>query len=131
MCCVQSSLQDPVLPQGPPDPVPRGEQGTGGEAEKKEELGPPVTKKKNPYCDFCLGDDVMNHKSGKHERMVSCTNCGRSGRIILYNGVCLFFCLITQDLIPLPLLISIGLCRGMKGGGTPFRYGAITSISQL
>ena len=36
-------------------------------------------KKRNPYCDFCLGDDGVNRKSGKMERMVSCADCGRSG----------------------------------------------------
>uniref|UniRef100_A0A1X7UY15 DNA-directed RNA polymerases I and III subunit RPAC1 n=1 Tax=Amphimedon queenslandica TaxID=400682 RepID=A0A1X7UY15_AMPQE len=43
-----------------------------------EGIAPPV-KKRNPYCDFCLGDDTLNQKSGKPERMVSCADCGRSG----------------------------------------------------
>lgn len=40
-----------------------------------------ILKKRNPYCDFCLGDDAMNRKSGKTEKMVSCADCGRSGNI--------------------------------------------------
>lgn len=34
--------------------------------------------KPNPYCDFCLGEDSLNKKSGKPEKMVSCADCGRS-----------------------------------------------------
>ena len=37
--------------------------------------------KRNPYCDFCLGDDTINKKTNKHERMVSCADCGRSGKL--------------------------------------------------
>jgi zinc finger protein ubi-d4 len=40
---------------------------------------PPPTKKRNPYCDFCLGDDSINQKTRKPEKMVSCADCGRSG----------------------------------------------------
>lgn len=36
--------------------------------------------KRNPYCDFCLGDETINKKTNKHERMVSCADCGRSGK---------------------------------------------------
>ena len=35
--------------------------------------------KRNPYCDFCLGEDHMNNKTKQPEKMVSCANCGRSG----------------------------------------------------
>lgn len=31
------------------------------------------------YCDFCLGDDVENKKTGLREELVSCADCGRSG----------------------------------------------------
>lgn len=50
------------------------------EVEKVKEEPPPTgIKKRNPYCDFCLGDDSINRKSGKVEKMVSCADCGRSG----------------------------------------------------
>lgn len=38
--------------------------------------------KPNPYCDFCLGEDHMNNKTKLPEKMVSCTNCGRSGQSV-------------------------------------------------
>ena len=44
--------------------------------------------KPNPYCDFCLGDDTGNRKSGKAERMVSCADCGRSGEWVWLVGGC-------------------------------------------
>lgn len=31
------------------------------------------------YCDFCLGDEVENKKTGQREELVSCADCGRSG----------------------------------------------------
>ena len=40
-------------------------------------LGKPCAKP-NPYCDFCLGEDSANKKTGKPEKMVSCADCGRS-----------------------------------------------------
>lgn len=36
--------------------------------------------KPNPYCDFCLGDSTGNKKTSKPEKMVSCADCGRSGK---------------------------------------------------
>ena len=33
----------------------------------------------NKYCDFCLGDEMENKKTGKCEEMVSCADCGRCG----------------------------------------------------
>nr|XP_049701609.1 zinc finger protein ubi-d4 isoform X2 [Helicoverpa armigera] len=45
---------------------------------------PGVTKAKeaspSPYCDFCLGDDRENKKTGTPEQLVSCSDCGRSGK---------------------------------------------------
>ena len=32
------------------------------------------------YCDFCLGDEMENKKTGKCEEMVSCADCGRCGK---------------------------------------------------
>ncbi|XP_078592045.1 zinc finger protein DPF3-like isoform X9 [Branchiostoma floridae x Branchiostoma japonicum] len=31
------------------------------------------------YCDFCLGDEKENKKSGVPEELISCSDCGRSG----------------------------------------------------
>ena len=33
------------------------------------------------YCDFCLGDASENKKTNAPEELVSCAECGRSGRI--------------------------------------------------
>ncbi|XP_068625193.1 zinc finger protein ubi-d4 A-like isoform X2 [Battus philenor] len=44
------------------------------------ELKEPETKASpSPYCDFCLGDDRENKKTGTPEELVSCSDCGRSG----------------------------------------------------
>ena len=32
------------------------------------------------YCDFCLGDARENKKTGTKEELISCSDCGRSGR---------------------------------------------------
>lgn len=39
----------------------------------KDERAPP-----NKYCDFCLGDSEENRKTKSAEKMVSCSDCGRS-----------------------------------------------------
>ena len=36
----------------------------------------------NNYCDFCLGDTYRN-KEGTQEQLVSCADCGRSGKFSL------------------------------------------------
>jgi len=43
-------------------------------SEEKERAAP------SPYCDFCLGDAQENKKTGQSEELVSCSDCGRSGR---------------------------------------------------
>ena len=35
----------------------------------------------NNYCDFCLGDATDNKKTQQPEELVSCSDCGRSGRV--------------------------------------------------
>lgn len=35
----------------------------------------------SPYCDFCLGDARENKKTGTSEELVSCSDCGRSGKV--------------------------------------------------
>lgn len=42
--------------------------------ESKEKAAP------SPYCDFCLGDARENKKTGGSEELVSCSDCGRSGK---------------------------------------------------
>lgn len=46
----------------------------GGDAKKDK----PVTP--SPYCDFCLGNARENKKTGGSEELVSCSDCGRSGK---------------------------------------------------
>ena len=69
----------------------RGHLGYGIPMEK-EEHGEPVDRSKMKtihgkeiakslgYCDFCLGDASSNKKTGKAEELVSCAECGRSGK---------------------------------------------------
>lgn len=40
----------------------------------------------SPYCDFCLGNEESNKKSGQPEELVSCSDCGRSG---MFNQFCI------------------------------------------
>ena len=35
----------------------------------------------NNYCDFCLGDETKNKKTGKKEELVTCSECGRAGKL--------------------------------------------------
>lgn len=44
---------------------------------------PPETKvSANNYCDFCLGDAAENKKTKVAEELVSCSDCGRSGKYL-------------------------------------------------
>jgi len=53
---------------------------TGGSSNSK-----PMTAEEkisaNNYCDFCLGDSTENKKSNQPEELVSCSDCGRSGKV--------------------------------------------------
>jgi hypothetical protein len=40
---------------------------------------PPTVAPLN-YCDFCLGDAAENKKTNEPEELVSCSECGRSGK---------------------------------------------------
>lgn len=42
--------------------------------------GPDGLALPNNYCDFCLGDSSLNQKTGQSEELVSCSDCGRSGK---------------------------------------------------
>ncbi|XP_028997067.1 zinc finger protein DPF3 isoform X3 [Betta splendens] len=45
----------------------------------KPQKGPDGAIVPNDYCDFCLGDQDSNRKTGQAEELVSCSDCGRSG----------------------------------------------------
>ncbi|XP_034018117.1 zinc finger protein DPF3 isoform X4 [Thalassophryne amazonica] len=45
----------------------------------KPQKGPDGGIIPNDYCDFCLGDQGSNRKTGQAEELVSCSDCGRSG----------------------------------------------------
>ncbi|KAG9346525.1 hypothetical protein JZ751_006836 [Albula glossodonta] len=49
------------------------------EEPKTPKKGPDGLALPNNYCDFCLGDSKINHKTGQSEGLVSCSDCGRSG----------------------------------------------------
>ena len=47
-----------------------------------EKVGPDGKIESSDYCDFCLGDSAENKKTGEAEELVSCSDCGRSGKTI-------------------------------------------------
>ncbi|KAL4659702.1 zinc finger protein ubi-d4-like isoform X3 [Arapaima gigas] len=61
----EAELHDPTPPQV--------------EEPKTPKKGPDGLALPNNYCDFCLGDSKINHKTGQSEELVSCSDCGRSG----------------------------------------------------
>ncbi|XP_026476875.1 zinc finger protein ubi-d4 isoform X1 [Ctenocephalides felis] len=76
-----------ILPEDPPMPVLTPEPKTT-EIKDVENPSTPVNKPgpaekgkaaPSPYCDFCLGDQRENKKTGTAEELVSCSDCGRSG----------------------------------------------------
>nr|XP_057912410.1 zinc finger protein DPF3 isoform X3 [Doryrhamphus excisus] len=56
-----------------PSPPPRASEN------HKPQKGPDGVIIPNDYCDFCLGDQDSNRKTGQAEELVSCSDCGRSG----------------------------------------------------
>lgn len=54
----------------------------------------------NDYCDFCLGDSTLNQKTGQSEELVSCSDCGRSGR----NMSCILLVIDFSQNVPQPRL---------------------------
>ena len=48
-----------------------------------EKVGPDGKIESSDYCDFCLGDSAENKKTGEAEELVSCSDCGRSGKTVL------------------------------------------------
>lgn len=51
------------------------------------QIGPDGVIIPNDYCDFCLGDQDSNRKTGQAEELVSCSDCGRSGEFV-YSMYC-------------------------------------------
>lgn len=54
--------------------------------------GPDGLALPNNYCDFCLGDSILNQKTGTSEELVSCSDCGRSGKTTTHHFTCLLAC---------------------------------------
>ncbi|XP_049880286.1 zinc finger protein ubi-d4 [Pectinophora gossypiella] len=69
------SAHAPLVPPQPP-PAPAAAAAAPA-ADAKEGEAKKVSP--SPYCDFCLGDDRENKKTGTPEELVSCSDCGRSG----------------------------------------------------
>ena len=66
----------PPPPGGVPMPMTGPISGGPPGPDKKKEVKP------SGYCDFCLGDASENKKTGKPEELVSCAECGRSGKYL-------------------------------------------------
>ena len=66
-----------------PSPQPRGP----GRPKKI----PGAAASPNNYCDFCLGDVYENKKTGQPEELLSCADCGRSGRCHFVVSIFCFF----------------------------------------
>ena len=66
----------PPPPGGVPMPMTGPISGGPPGQDKKKEVKP------SGYCDFCLGDASENKKTGKPEELVSCAECGRSGKYL-------------------------------------------------
>lgn len=66
-----------------PSPQPRGP------GRPKKIPGAAVSP--NNYCDFCLGDVYENKKTGQPEELLSCADCGRSGRCHFVVSIFCFF----------------------------------------
>lgn len=64
---------DPSTPQSVPSPADTSNSSVFG-------MEGPKLNAPNSYCDFCLGDVSENKKTGGQEELVSCADCGRSGK---------------------------------------------------
>lgn len=106
---IDTSFQKPPQPQlesqslpPPPQHVPQYSDGPQGdpfapqppqiyyaiEIDQPVLLSKPVKRKRKPRreheCGFCQGDDRKN-KEGHPELMATCSECGRSGTVIIIN----------------------------------------------
>ncbi|CAG9832069.1 unnamed protein product [Diabrotica balteata] len=67
----EKALEDKMASNAPTTPA--DSPAPAGSAEGGKKPSP------SPYCDFCLGDNRENKKTGTQEELVSCSDCGRSG----------------------------------------------------
>jgi hypothetical protein len=51
----------------------------------------------NTYCDFCLGDEFENKKTSEPEELVSCSDCGHSGRYFAAVNSILFVAIVGEN----------------------------------
>lgn len=74
--------QNPPSSDDPPMPVLVPEKKIKLPSESNSSDATPSKDKAapSPYCDFCLGDARENKKTGGSEELVSCSDCGRSGK---------------------------------------------------
>lgn len=77
----------PVLEKEPPpggdrglEPRPQADPRPLGDIRPPEPHAERPKAAPSPYCDFCLGDARENKKTGTSEELVSCSDCGRSGK---------------------------------------------------
>lgn len=88
---IPTASDDPPMPilvaeknlSGPPTPGPSIRPPVEPPVTIERPLDPMADKPKaapSPYCDFCLGDSRENKKTGTSEDLVSCSDCGRSGK---------------------------------------------------
>ena len=68
-----SSVESPKVPSSPPQ-----QRGPG-----RPKKVPGAATSPNNYCDFCLGDVYENKTTGYPEELLSCADCGRSGRVCI------------------------------------------------
>ncbi|XP_072383186.1 zinc finger protein ubi-d4 isoform X1 [Diabrotica undecimpunctata] len=68
----EKALEDKIAASNAPT-TPADSPAPAGSAEGGKKPSP------SPYCDFCLGDNRENKKTGTQEELVSCSDCGRSG----------------------------------------------------
>lgn len=82
---VPPPLDDPPMPVLVPEKNIEPPQPTTSSSASTVEI--PVKDKAapSPYCDFCLGDSRENKKTGGSEELVSCSDCGRSGKNQIKN----------------------------------------------
>ncbi|KAL1517520.1 hypothetical protein ABEB36_001276 [Hypothenemus hampei] len=82
---MQPMMEDPPMPILKPEKVieiplvnalpPQESMMPPGPSQESNRKVPP-----SPYCDFCLGNSNQNKKTGGVEDLVSCHDCGRSGK---------------------------------------------------
>ncbi|XP_045505469.1 zinc finger protein ubi-d4 A-like isoform X1 [Colias croceus] len=76
-----SSSDSAQAPLVPPSSAATGASAAASAGASGSDVKDPDAKPSpSPYCDFCLGDDRENKKTGTPEELVSCSDCGRSGK---------------------------------------------------